>query len=566
MPEIHITGADQREAFLAVSRIVSSEGISVFENGELGVDVEAGKIKHGNNVYVFTDNGQYATPDEMNDGAGPHMTPEGASWFANLRDTEAAIGGAQGSWESFLVSFSNAYRKKYFLTVYPKKRKEEGDELADKYGEQALALIQKLYPSLGNVRISRVPQGNAGEEDIYAVTLRMHISVSMGKAVPLIGTLYLVRHGDERGFRASRLTPMLAEDAEKIVSALTPAGVGERTPELMFAKDDTTTSTVISELTARINDLALGRDKRNIADYVVFDKRSAEKIEQMLSGLAEGAWVLSCTGVEVRAIANVRWEITNFDVVNAEGTHLFRITGGIDGKFSVRCLGCAESSEIMVNNRITGKNPKGEEETYTVDLSRDDLGLGDSVTEQLRALSTVAEHYNPTGTPACNNARIKGCPAYLCRSHLVTLDSGETVCRACLYPEVVLRDKEGRAHYSRSVLFALDVMDFLPAAQTQVCPDCKRTVRRTDSRLCELCEAIERRDNQLQARELYKKYSSALPVGRRIAAAGKTKLCYEDKETVVFIIEDARGRTHRYQLEKLAVLMSGRKAAPTEID
>ena len=116
MPEIRITGTDQREAFLAVGRIISSEGIKVFENEELSVDADATKIKHGANVYVYTDNGQHSTPDEMSADGGPHMTAQGASWFANLRDAEAAISGAQGSWESFLVSFSNAYRRKYFLT------------------------------------------------------------------------------------------------------------------------------------------------------------------------------------------------------------------------------------------------------------------------------------------------------------------------------------------------------------------------------------------------------------------------------------------------------------------
>ena len=149
----------------------------------------------------------------------------------------------------------------------------------------------------------------------------------------------------------------------------------------------------------------------------------------------------------------------------------------------------------------------------------------------------------------------------------MTLEGGETVCRACLYPEVVLRDKNGKAHYSRSVVFALDAMDFLPKEQTQVCTDCKRTVKRGESRLCSLCEAIDGRKNLAGARALYKKYSSALPVATRLAAIGKTKLCYEDSQTIVFLIGGTDTKPpRRYQLEKLSLLTGKKKHSPTEMN
>ena len=48
----------------------------------------------------------------------------------------------------------------------------------------------------------------------------------------------------------------------------------------------------------------------------------------------------------------------------------------------------------------------------------------------------------------------------------------------------------------------------------------------------------------------YKKYKNLLPVHKRMAATRKTKLCFEDDELLLFVLDEKRFLFHKFWLDE----------------
>lgn len=534
MPEIKITEGEQRAAFDAVYNIISSGLLTSI--GGISLNTDSGVINHGNMSYVFLDGGL----DESAETKGESFTIEedGASWFKGFRGNADPDIAALGAWEVFLGNFSSEFHKKFFLTAYPMRRCEADGAFGEKLGDNVCRFLSAIYPHITDMTVART-SGNVGEEDVYALTLRMQIGTTMGEKVPMVGKLFMSRSSDIRLFRERDLKPIPSEDAELMFRDFetysdkrTVADLG-----LIAATDIKSTATVLGEISKKLSSMIAANEEYPISDYVFFDPESEKKLDSMLEKLAVGERVLECGQIEVLGVSNIRWQTTTLDIVSSTGAKLFRVSGGTDNKVTVRCLGCG-GADIVSNNVITAKLEGGDVLRLPIDLSQRDFGISEKDLELIRSSETVAAHYVKRSNAVCKwGSRKKKCPSYICRAHLVTLPEGETVCRACKYPEIVYKGSDGLDHYTPKSTFVSDLSEFRPSPEAVKCQGgCGRYIGRGDNTLCPLCREVKNlMKGREEAEKRYGRYRSLIPIEARLLGAGYTKLCYEDRELLIFV-------------------------------
>jgi hypothetical protein len=365
------------------------------------------------------------------------------------------------------------------------------------------------------------------------------------------------------------MMPLTAADAEKIEQNLEDMNEDDGYSDLLNADLDATTgslNTLFSEFSRIMSE---DRSGEILADCIHFDKADKESLRALLSRIQNDNKILVCKQVEILGISHVNWEKQTFLISEkASGRELFHLIGGVDESLLMLCLGCEEENELIVGNRIAVQRPESNEtKIYTIQPEDLNLGLTQDEIDIIRKHSRFASHYLSVGAMCGMPRNEKHCRRLRCKSQLITLltSNGECAfCRDCPYPEVIYKAVDGQMHYTPSLYFNADTIQLESGERLskKACICCGRHVTELRNGLyCNLCAtAMAPQGSDLRiGTENYKKYSSILPLHIRIAAVKKTKLCFEDAELILFVIDSEKYAFHKTWLNNVGHLPSPHK-------
>ena len=568
MPKIKIFGADYKAAFESAQSIIAS-GMLTDEMADCYID-SMGCIHNGNNVFEFIDSDAFRSDSAESDF---RLTENGANWFNAVRnpmDASAAESTAAGAhlWEEFLSDLSRKYHDKYFL-VACKRRLNESKHSDDGknpeyeiYKTYAENVINTFYPNMPEWEFSEVFDEN-DFDNIYGLSLRLQIGTGGEKEIPVLGTLYFKQLGKRR------MIPLLASDAEKIESSFTDIPEKDDYSSHLNRDIDATLNSLnnlFSEFSRVINEDQMGDV---LADCILFDPTDEKSIQSLLSRIQNDNKLLVCKQVEILGITHVTWEKYTFVISDKKsGRDLFSVIGGVDQKLLMSCISCEEDADLIISNRITLKHPETNQTlTFTVDPSDPNLGLENEDINLIKANSAFAEHHISIGSYCGTPRNDKKCSQTRCKNDIISLDTPAgpmNFCKDCPYPEVVYQAIDGVPHYAPSLVFNTDTLrlDTPENVTRKSCVSCGRNVTTLHSDMfCELCAtAIAPTAADVRVgEENYKKYSSMLPLKKRLLGKSqqRVKLCFEDKEILLFVIGDKKYVFHKFWLDN-----HGRKPSP----
>ncbi len=556
MPRVRVLGSDYKAAFESAKQIISG-GMLSDEMGDCFIDND-GCIHNGANVFEYIENsslGELARESDFK------LEEDGASWFSGFR--KMAAGNLDESevssahlWEEFLTDLSRKYHDKYFL-VACKKTASAGDSanedaMFELYQNYAQNIMHCFYPQINDWEFAKAA-GKSEYDDIYGLSLRLQIGTGGEKEIPILGTLYFKRHGNYK------MIPLSAEDALKIEGNL--ESMDDKNTESTHAAMDVdatnnTLNTLFSELTRIINEDKLGD---HLVGCLRFDESDKASLDSLLTRIQNDNKVLVCKQVEILGISHVNWERYTYTISNKrDGSDMFSIVGGIDGKVVMCCLGCKNNSDLILGNRVTVTDPEtGEFSAFVINPEREDLGLTDRDFEKINKSRHFSSHYMSIGA-ACGTPRDgKTCSRMLCRSYLISVETAGGVvefCRDCPYPEVIYKDSEGTAHYTPTLRFDTESMKLVTGnnISERPCQCCGRYVGNLQADMfCKLCATAARPDGAATRTAMinYEKYKTLLPLHTRIASVSKQKLCFEDTEILVFVIGEKKYVFHKFWLD-----------------
>ena len=434
------------------------------------------------------------------------MERDGASWFASVRSGSVAENDA-AEWTALIESTAQAYHKLYSLLEF---------ELS-----------------------------------------------SVGESVPVLCKIYF-RSEEERGIR--RLVPIGRREAAEIDRNIIQ-NIGT---EGGIANDDRQrASDMIREVIGQL-DATLGAG--DAAAYVVMAGKEDEDIlRDMIENGPYGTVTIVCKSVKVLGISHVRWSDSVYDI--REGTDtLLRASIGLSGAVTLRCLSCGE--EVVSGNVVTVETESGQRE-FALDPSRADLGCDETRLTEIAAYVSgshiIEKHCDIPGRGTA------GCTRTVCAAGLTFLKdpAGQwrAVCKDCAAEEVVYDGADGPALTSTLTL-AYDTKRLIPAGEAGRCSCCGRQFEElTATGLCRFCNEARRAmtegdksadpkvcANARAARRRYARFSSMLPLAKRMSAPPGQKYCFESEDMLMF----ALGR-QIYIFPKSSANESGYIAPPRKI-
>ena len=560
MPRVRVLGNDYKAAFESAKAII---GAGMLNDEMPGCYIDGdGCIHSGANEFEFIESDGFGDRAKESDF---RIDEDGASWFSGFRSrSEGNLDDAEASnahlWEEFLTDLSRKYHDKYFLVACKRRSSKknfeeasEQDTVNEQYKLFTENIMQTFYPAIRDWEFSIPQGGSAGFDNIYGLSLRMQIGTGGEKEIPVLGTLYFKQHGPYR------MLPLAAEDAEKIENSLESmddAGAKEQM-NTDIAATNNTLNLLFSELTRIIGEDKLGD---HLVDCLRFDSADSESIGSLLARIQNDNKILVCKQVEVLGISHVNWERYSYTVDDKRtGDALFSIVGGIDGKVVMSCLGCKENADLILSNRITVTDPETHEKTtFVIDPSVTGLGLEPEDMEKIHNSGHFSNHYMTVGSYCGTSRGGKSCSRTLCKSYLIDVETAAgtaSFCRDCPYPEVLYKDDDGEVYYTPNLRFDSQAMKLvLPdKLASKPCQLCGRYVTSLRADMyCKLCAtAIQPGAAEKKAALLnYNKYKNLLPVQKRMVAGSKTKLCFEDSELLLFVVDEKKYLFHKFWLDE----------------
>lgn len=485
------------------------------------------------------------------------MERDGASWFASVRSGSAAENDA-AEWTALIESTAQAYHKLYSLLEFEQNSARSAKEAASDM-RRLSNLAAGLFPAR---KLVVRPSAMAPAHDIYGLTFRAGLS-SVGESVPVLCKIYF-RSEEERGIR--RLVPIGRREAAEIDRNIIQ-NIGT---EGGIANDDRQrASDMIREVIGQL-DATLGAG--DAAAYVVMAGKEDEDIlRDMIENGPYGTVTIVCKSVKVLGISHVRWSDSVYDI--REGTDtLLRASIGLSGAVTLRCLSCGE--EVVSGNVVTVETESGQRE-FALDPSRADLGCDETRLTEIAAYVSgshiIEKHCDIPGRGTA------GCTRTVCAAGLAFLQDSagqwRAVCKDCAAEEVVYDGADGPALTSTLTL-AYDTKRLIPAGEAGRCSCCGRQFEElTATGLCRFCNEARRAmtegdksadpkvcANARAARRRYARFSSMLPLAKRMAAPPGQKYCFESEDMLMF----ALGR-QIYIFPKSSANESGYIAPPRKI-
>ena len=564
MPRIKIFGAEYKAAFESAQWVIAN-GILSEEMPDCHTD-DYGCIHNGNNVFEFVDDTGFQSRSHESNF---RITEDGANWFSLVRDplsSEASNLLASGShlWEEFLSDLSRKYHDKFFLVACKRSVSNENEdasnsneEMFEQYSLFAQNILTNFYPDITEWELSQV-FGENNFDDIYGLSLRMQIGTGGEKEIPMLGTLYFKQYGKRK------MLPLSADDAKRIEESLTDSQENdEYTAELNRDVSATINSlnVLFSEFSKTIAEDTSGAV---LAECVYFSAEDERNLRGLLSRIQNDNKVVVCKQVEILGISHLNLEKYSFIISDKKsGRELFALTGGVDGKILMLCLGCGEEGGLILNNRVSVKDPKTQDvRVFLLDPSQEDLGLNEKDLHYVKENGPFASHFITVGAMCKTVRNGMHCQRLRCKNQLISLNTpmGECdFCQDCPYPEVIYQTNEGELLYTPTLRFNSETISLESSENSaaKVCMCCGRTVTQLQNDLyCTLCGTAMAPDAAAEriGTTNYKKYSTILPLGMR---KGKTKLCFEDDELLLFVLGKKKYIYHKMWLDN-----TGRKPQP----
>ena len=497
--------------------------------------------------YIFEYTGKQGA---INTGTEVGMLEDGASWFEGFRGGETD--NSMSGWLELIETVAAHYHKEYsFVEYVQNSAMRNADEV-----EECRKAIRRVADRL-NLPIGRIT-GAATEdsvEDIYVITLRMELYGGAGEPRPVLCKVYFQ-------YRNGTFSPLRQGEAMKSELFVNEV-ISEQKSFGRASFDDNNETEIVDNVLNSIEKLITGKMSHTFTESVLIANQiDLNTIQELLDVEPQDEVRLECKKLKVLSISHIRWIDTAFNLfIGSQRAFLAKISP--NNSMSWYCCCNSEDNKLIESNVITCHSEDGITEEITIDVSQEDLGISDDAVERISLESAFAKHCFEISCSELMRRHIQ-CKQYRCESNTVLFEADGKVKRKCVdcpYPEVVLRYGKGESAYTPTLNF--DTKTLQPVTEkTTACRFCGRhyvTEKPASTFLCDFCsKAISSCENgsaDPQARVLYRKYASMLPLSARIGAKGK--YCFENEDRLLFVV----GK-NKYLFDKLLLQDTGIIASP----
>ncbi|MBR2989218.1 MAG: hypothetical protein IKC64_05805, partial [Clostridia bacterium] len=427
-----------------------------------------------------------------------------------------------------------------------------------KYAEIGRKIINLFWPQMTDISIVD-GDSETGLENIYCVFLRMSISCGTGEARPVLCKVFFRQ---EKGM----FVPIRREEAQVVAEEL--EHLANQTNPSNQTKTDG--SMIALALTALEN---LTSDKSGEFDRCVYFESGpdcATTNEFIIKG-PNNFVTIECSEIKPLGIAHVKWRNDSVVIMHG-GKNMFYLVADESGtKYTLRCAGCQSAPIIRNNVILVGEGD--EQISYTIDPSKDNLGLSDADIKLIKDNGAVAEHYAKISCNAMSRRLGRACEKFVCNVNAQNFGDQENPvlrCADCPYPEIVYTDENGERKLTSTLIGAVNENGRKVMVEKKgvfTCDLCGRTFvnalskKMSGERYCTFCANVVKKLNgdvepTTQERETYNRYAQALPVLTRAFTGAKRKFAFERDDAVFFIVGNKV-----YKFDKWA-LVEGKVKSP----
>lgn len=485
------------------------------------------------------------------------------SWFEGLRHYDLV--SEKSRWESLMEKVSQAFHKLYSLVEYKEKKSDGSDESSL---ESCRAAVDKIFSTFIPDRAGFVecrPSLENAATDYYGVTLRIDVSGSTGASVPVLCKAYFQSVNNV-------MRPLAHDQAEGIDSYLKSCvDEASRTRDeginIMSANTREDEDVIRGTITAVDNLLKSGGSGSVTFEDAIFfaGEEDENEIVQLVSQTAHNGATLKVVGAKILGISHVKWHEHIFDILSG-GKQIFKMAVELGNIITMTCASCGR---IVVNkSKVSFKNDDGETVTLRLHFGAgvDDCGL---LPEEVDAVKEKVFDVHNYEVRCPKNFRNRNCSRLMCLTEDKVFyeedpSTGQMrpYCKDCPYTEIVYTDMDGNQHYTPTLTYAVDVGDMVendPTKPLKYCDTCGRKI--TTGTRCALCAKSVKRANDEEARKVYKKYGTMLPLTARLFVSPKAKRAYEDNEIILFCMGDKK----RFVIRKAQIKDSGLNGKPERL-
>lgn len=512
----------------------------------------------GNTIYTPTDEFVLADSNTAHASADIHIDEDGASWFDGLRGN--AVDESAGAWLMFVEAVKNHFHRKYSLVEYcPKEQKISSAEIA-KHKTDIRTLLKTFYPDYEFNIVADMSK--ASKEDIYGASLRMELSDGTGEAIPVLGKVFFKNSNDD-------IIPYEYEDALQINASL-----GEFSRQNKGNVSDIKSAEIATIVLNAIDKLVKGEYKnmtstieRDIRDYIIFTGKEDAEVVKMMVDRGPNEYVeINCQHMTIMSVSHVDWQTNTYSIKIGDKT-IFKAIVGMGGRITLYCKLCNDAKALVENSRIYF-DYDGEQKCVYLDMAKPNLGMSEEDYMQICESKHFSKHLIRISCE--ENCRFMGvCTKYLCAKDTILIEGNELKCASCPYPEVVYRCQDGILRSTKNLVFARDRMELVAKGSVVACQCCGRqytydTQTKPKNYTCDFCNSMKNWqkmdiEDKSQGVELYRKYSRMLPLILRIKNIGKTKLCKEDEDIILFALDKQIYICHKENLAEGVYLNAPQK-------
>ncbi len=525
MRTIKVNAGQNKEVFDSIARLLENEEANVRKTGSPrfyeaskagkagagggadGADfVVDAKRSDSTRIVFSTPEGMDDIAYELDDGSPSceglaGFTPEGASWFANLREGNAEpIESPESDWAGRRDSIADAYHRKYFTIEYvidqdmdEKAAHDYAKAVTDALGEAiyndgaapADAAAQAAVSASGKgagVGTAAPQPANAGakarsllelgygtqksvDETYYSAKLKVNASFGVGQPIPLIGRIYYRYDGrkDSRHYGYTMLTRDSAKSVEDSLSNISEDGSSSS-----MAQEERLDQGAISDtLRTRLEtDLNAPDGAEMFSECFLFSEQSMEVLKSHKKDgeiQGDGSTVtlsLQCKSIELVSVAKIMWPNICYTLLHA-GKEAFSLTYSMTG-ITLRCIACGgdckegedaliagdfivfpEGSGLAGKYCICSRNPDGSQDRSPEGIKKAlERFLSANVVKGGKyvsafSLSNFSKHLSLK--PTCREAEPRGACAgrKICECQRLEARKEVCLCKRCPRPENV---------------------------------------------------------------------------------------------------------------------------------
>lgn len=494
------------------------------------------------------------------------MDKKGASWFDGLRSKTTALNDF-AVWQRFIEMIADEFHRKYSFLEYPTINLTDDEQGAEKDYTYITNVLSTLAKHLKNYKINR-QRGAIMTENIFGATMRLEVGDGTGEAVPILGKLYFHTVGQ------NGLSPMNNRESS-ILGALLDEYMSSAKDFVL--PDYKKGGESVSALMKAIEELFDGDESFN--EYLSIDNsRDIAAITELVERGANDEVDVVARRAKVLSFFHVIC-IPRCYTITLGGDELFTVAVGLGGKLSFYCSHCSEKQgkpiKIIDNDNLIIVHGSGEKMYTPIDTHSLDLGmseLSDNLVKEIIEKNPFKEHARKI---ECNHIRMeKPCRKYVCQEECFAIDVSKyppyvpedsrysLLCKQCPYSEIVynIRNKQ---FATTQLGYCCDTNSLEEKVKTKQCSVCQRTYSdkyfEDGQTICKFCNTVMNsapEKAKLIGRNLYKRYSSVLPITARLKAVGKPKACAEDDELILFALGDEIRMIVKQNIRKVGVMPS----------